>query len=266
MEQLTRSMLFKLVAAESNEQLIKSIFKEPNTILELFNQSSIFISFFESRILKDTSYRYSDLFNEMFYENIQKIQDIHFRNYLYKEYDKLKFQNKNKLWTFRDYFNHLIRIIAKYHSKIISNLYIGYNEDNRKTIKPPLMPQTFLSYAYDDKGVTLGLYLYFLNNGGFLYVDWMWHGELHGVKIKNSIYHELLNSSQFLFLRSPSSELETGQGERMIRQWCSWEIGNYFNLKDNKKYFTNFYKAKKPTNEILCDFDQAYYVSNGLIY
>lgn len=266
MEQLTRSQLFGLISKESNKAIIKTLFRDPDSIEKLFDESSIFILAFESQLLEEKKNGHNRDFLKIFNSNINLITDDNFRGFLEIEILKLEITKNNSLNSFNDCFNQLIRIIAKYHSKIINALYIIPQKSIFIPGKSNGVTQTFLSYAYDDKGVTLGLFFYFLNHGGFLYIDWMWHEKLNGIEIKNSIHEELNKSYQFLFLRSPNSELETSHGERMIRQWCSWEIGNYFRLKTNKKYYTNFYNSKKPSNELLCDFDQAYYVKNGIIH
>lgn len=266
MEQLTRSQLFGLVSSKSNREIITELFNEPDVLIKLFSESSLFILVFETKLLDTNIEKSAILFNELFYLNLKLIEDDTFRDFINREYSKINESSERKTRTFNDSFNQLIRIIARYHSKIIEKLYKLPTQDNEGKIKHFNTLQTFLSYAYDDKGITLGLYLYFLNHGGFLYIDWMWHGRLKGINIKDSVNAELNKSIQFLFLRSPNSELETSQGERMIRQWCSWEIGRYYNLKSNKKYYTNFYKSKKPSNELLCDFSQAHHVKDGLIH
>lgn len=267
MENLTRAELFRLVADEKNRIIMDELFIDADIIIDVFNASANFIEPFEKVVIE--SRENVDTFMNMLEENVSGIENREFREYLRKEYYS---KNKvyDKLWEFNDCFNHLVRVIATYHSKILGELYKFALKDKKYSIDPQKfrgeMPQTFLSYAYTDKGATLGLYLYFLKHGGFLYVDWMWSGSLSGVNIKSKIHEELRKSTQFLFFRSPNSELALKSGSRMIRQWCSWEIGNYYNLNENKKFYTNFYRPRKPSNDILDDFNQAHYVSSGIIY
>ena len=80
-------------------------------------------------------------------------------------------------------------------------------------------------------------------NGGFLFVDWMWNGAIADIKIlKSKISKEIQSSSQFLFLRTTNSELRI-KGNVSIRQWCAWEMGNFYSKNKNEKYLLNFYNG-----------------------
>ncbi len=127
--------------------------------------------------------------------------------------------------------------------------------------------QTFLSYAYDDKGVTLALFYYFWKRSGFLYVNWMWDGlNSHSSITKNNLESALSCSEQFLFLRTPNSELRVQGNNNSIRQWCAWEIGNFYTKCGEEKYFTSFYdKAEPRRNDILDTFKPMKEVLNGEI-
>lgn len=95
----------------------------------------------------------------------------------------------------------------------------------------------FLSHAYEDRAYCYGLYLIFKDTDTLLYVDWM-HSEKaiekdDFIELKKKLSNVLLNSDYFLFLRTISSELHV-RGNHQIRQWCSWEIGNFYGINTNK--------------------------------
>ena len=90
------------------------------------------------------------------------------------------------------------------------------------------MPQVFLSHAFKDSLYAYALFLYFLDKGIWLYVDWMNQGPYtDGDRLKLSLFNELIGSNQLLFLRTPQSELSL-KGNKSITQWCAWEIGNFY--------------------------------------
>ena len=125
--------------------------------------------------------------------------------------------------------------------------------------------QTFLSYAYLDKGLTLALYYFFKVNGGFLYVNWMWEGTNESSKVtKQELEKALCDSNQFLFLRTTNSEFHV-RGNNSIRQWCSWEIGFYYSKNQHEKYYTSFYDKQPTRNDLLDSFSIMTDVVNGQV-
>ena len=115
-----------------------------------------------------------------------------------------------------------------------------------------------------NKGLSLALFLYFEFHGGFLFVDWMWNGkERNGKLLKEKLENELKESSQLLFLRTTASELNL-RGNHIIRQWCSWEIGNFYSKKKEQKYLLAFYNQNN-RNILLDSFHVFHDVSNGVI-
>ena len=101
--------------------------------------------------------------------------------------------------------------------------------------------QTFLSYAYYDKGLTQAMFVYFWMRSGFLYVNWMWDGvNSHSSMTKSKLESALADSDQFLFLRTTNSELRVRGNNNSVRQWCAWEIGNYYTKHKDEKYYTSF--------------------------
>lgn len=101
--------------------------------------------------------------------------------------------------------------------------------------------QIFLSYAHKDKPYTLALFIYFLKFGVYLHVDWMHNPQLAGgVKIKHALDDALKKSSQLLLLLSKNQELIL-PGNKAIRPWCAWEIGNFYSSNPHEKYYLRLY-------------------------
>lgn len=133
----------------------------------------------------------------------------------------------------------------------------------------------FLSYAYVDKSYTIGLFYFFLTNGVYLYVDWMHNKKISsGEILKNKLSQALKNANQFLFLDTANSQLAM-QGSYIIRQWCAWEVGNYYKFNINqdlqrKFYLTIYYEdqliKRKRQNLLLADFKPFVGINKGIIY
>ncbi|MFR7390360.1 MAG: hypothetical protein ACLUTU_16370 [Blautia faecis] len=64
----------------------------------------------------------------------------------------------------------------------------------------------------------------------------------------------LKDSNQFLFPRTTNSELRIRGNNNSIRQWCAWEIGNFYTKHKEEKYYTSFYDKTEPRNDILDTF------------
>ena len=131
--------------------------------------------------------------------------------------------------------------------------------------------KVFLSYAYDDKLYTIGLFFYFMVKNIFLYVDWMHNGKINnGIKLKYILQQKLRHSKQFLFLDTISSQFQIS-GNWNIRQWCAWEIGCYNRLGyfDNKFYLSIYDDTQTEKrlmgNLMLHDFRQLYDVKSGIL-
>lgn len=90
---------------------------------------------------------------------------------------------------------------------------------------------------------------------GFLYVNWMWDRVNSNSSItKSKLERALADSEQLLFLRTTNSELRVRGNNNSVRQWCAWEIGNYYNKHKDEKYYTSFYDRTEPRNDILDTF------------
>ncbi len=127
--------------------------------------------------------------------------------------------------------------------------------------------QVFLSYAHMDKLYTLGLYFLFQTQGVYLFIDWMHNGLIDNVAdLKNLLDIEMKRSRQFLFLRTSNSELGI-LGAGQIRQWCAWEIGNYYCKDLTNKFYTVIYYEDKITteNKLLQTFRPLIGIQKGLM-
>ena len=152
---------------------------------------------------------------------------------------------------FKIFFRYLLKAIADYQEETIVANFMGISNDR---IIGTGRKQTFLSYAYYDKGLTQALFYYFWIRSGLLYVNWMWEGKNNpSAVIKKKLEDALKDSDQFLFLRTTNSELRV-RGNNSIRQWCSWEIGNFYTKNSEEKYYTSFYDKAEPCNDILDTF------------
>jgi hypothetical protein len=257
---LTRYELYKNAYRTINE--VDNLFIKTEEIKQLFYNSAVIIEGFEPRILEDREVTLSD-FENLLLRNMERIDNEQvFANAITESLRKLREEKKKEL-TYKDYFRFLLKSVAEYQNKIINKAYhatVGYEtlKKNRK--------QTFLSYAYYDKGLSLALFYYFWNKLGFLYIDWMWKGpNKNGRVTKISLEKALEESEQLLFLRTTNSEMHVQGNNNSIRQWCSWEIGNFYTKKQSEKYYTSFYDTTPPRNDLLDTFRPLENVENGYI-
>lgn len=217
---------------ENGNNLKKMYLESANLIKDLENNSEGSIQFFY------------DILNS----NISRINDFE----LIKELEKSIFKQDIEDRTIKDknyktLLNNVLSVVVKYQNRYIEGMLIKFPPRKQKN-------QVFLSYAYYDKGITLYLYLLFYINGVFLYVNWMWEqSNSSGVVTKQQLEIELQKSKQLLFLRTLTSELRIQGGGHTIRQWCAWEIGNFYTKHPNDKYFVNFYNSFI-TNDLLDSF------------
>lgn len=262
---ITREYLFKLIA--ENFQLIDQFLvlkQNRQFIIEVFSDSARISKQLENDISSGDNFSFSS-FNDYWKSIVISIGNDSFRQFIdnairKKVYDKLKGISKD---TYKSIVISIFKEMAAYHNKIIESNFAAPWFGLKSLTNSNDVPQTFLSYAYFDKGISLGLYLYFQINGGFLYVNWMWSGTNPSPITKQQLNDELGKSNQFLFLRTLNSELDY-YGNSHIRQWCSWEIGNYYTKNSSQKYYLNFY-GKMSKNDLLSTFSIFRYVKDGII-
>lgn len=106
---------------------------------------------------------------------------------------------------------------------------------------------TFLSYSFNDKLASFLVFLEARNNGVLLFIDWMFSKDFlnaegnidirkRSIELKDSLDYFLKASKNLMFLRSINSELYTSvtirgnfaKNNKMVRQWCAWEIGSFY--------------------------------------
>lgn len=228
-----------------NIEFIKSIFFNSASLIADMEESlndGLNKGFFEFEKFFDRNVR--SLSNDTFKENILG----KYRKRLHDSEGKKEFDN-----SFNGWLSFLISSIAKYQNTVLEKNYKEHLQETIETTDYKKMPKTFLSYAFDDKGLSFALYLYFLNHGGFLFVDWMWNGRItNSHLLKETISNEIKTSNQFLFVRTTASELKV-KGNYTIRQWCSWEIGNFYDVNKDNKFMIAFYDPNT-NNQILETF------------
>lgn len=183
---------------------------------------------------------------EIINENIDK-KTTKERNCLSKLSDVLK--NDKKIEG-KNLYTKCTSYLCKYYQEKILNI----KQNDQMIFKKPFISkyaykiytneQIFLSYSYDDSLLTIAIFVYFLEKGRYVYIDWMHNGEIEdGILLKEILIREIYNSNEFMLLRSPTSEFNDNKS---LRQWCAWEIGAWESKNNNKrKYFFDTIPNKK---------------------
>lgn len=263
---LTRYKLFSESAnfIRNEDSIIP--FKDFHAIGNMYDESARLIKGFEEFININGEMPSSETYQKLFDDNAKEVQNNIFVNritMLIRKQMKEKKESQHLNLPFKTYFRFLIKAIADYQEYVIQDNFIKLfdMESVRKS-----RTQTFLSYAYSDKGLSQALFYYFWKRSGFLYVNWMWDGVNSRSSItKRKIDEVLANSAQLLFLRTANSELRVPGNNNSIRQWCAWEIGNFYTKHKEEKYYTSFYDSAVPKNEILDTFKPMKDVVGGKI-
>lgn len=230
-------------------------FRDPVAVRDLYYDSAKLIKGFEDIVNNGNESLLYDEYQSIFENNAKGIQNKmavqRITELIQNQINEKKGKENLATLPFKTYFRYLIKAIAYYQEEIIKDNYIEFSdmESIRTTRK-----QTFLSYAYYDKGLTQALFIYFWVRSGFLYVNWMWDGvNSHSSLTKGKLERALSDSNQLLFLRTTNSELRV-RGNNSVRQWCAWEIGNYYTKHKDEKYYTSFYDRTEPKNDFLDTF------------
>lgn len=263
---LTRYQLFMNAVEILERQDDTYMFLDKTVIRNMYYNCAVIIEGIEDVINIEGDTIEAIIFENMINYNISRIDDNRFINAVQSgianQVEQLR--KKHKEVTYKDYFRFLLKTLTEYQNEII-DLHFVRMEDISSVRGQ--REQTFLSYAYYDKGLTLALYYLFEMRGGFLYVNWMWKGTNKNSKVtKQELESALRDSGQFLFLRTTNSELHV-RGNNSIRQWCAWEIGFYYNTKNQKeKFYTSFYdKRRIGKNDLLDSFNVMGNVVNGKV-
>ena len=266
-QKLSRAFLYKLVAENLylfDEFLVLK--QNKSFIVDIFKDSAAFISVFEKDIDNKKHYNFKE-FSLLVSNAFKKVKNDSFKEYLSCNLQELfNKKAKGERISYKNIVKLLLDELITYQNIVLEKNYrkVWFYPDNTKSTSN--YPQIFLSYAFTDRGLTMGLFVYFFLNGAFLYVNWMWCGaESNSAITKKELDRQLSNSKQFLFLRTTNSELRIA-GNHQVRQWCSWEIGNYYSKHIGGKFYINFYGAVPSSNDILSTFNIFHYVSNGVMY
>ncbi len=265
-EQITRSYLY-FVAARYLEDY-KNDDKEIRLAYKLFYDAYMLTKYFEDKL--EDFRQYKTVKHDMnFYGDMEYFASKDRNNIYLRELNhNILFDKENKNDYVQSYKN-LLKGIIKYQKaninfdKIVNNIKQDEQEIKKR-------PKTFLSYAYLDKGLTIGLFLYFWLNGGFLFVDWMWTKKSKSaIDIKENISEHMKYCVQFLLLKTINSELlPYGKtGSLQIRQWCAWEMGHFYSpfSKDNKFYVSFYRYASTSTNTFTDNLKPMCYIKDGFI-
>ena len=229
--------------AAQNLKNINLKFKNQDEVVRALKNSATFLEKIEK--MTGTKKNYEDFLRS--YYSYSGFQNEELNLYVSEAFQKRLEMNEKKREkdkdSFDEMFSAVLSAIIKYQNKVIDRNYIFEKDKKERFIADDngIKKRTFLSYAYDDKGLSLSLFIYFLMHGGFLYVDWMWNSKADDcIALKSKLDEELDASNQLLFLRTAASELKI-RGNHTVRQWCSWEIGNYYTKKKDNKYMLAFY-------------------------
>lgn len=238
--------------------------RKETEVCDMYLDSARLLNGFEEEINNSVTSLERDRFFSRFENNMNEVRNLEFVHFIRNYLEKIKIKNERKTeLSFRDEFRLLLKAITAYQDTIISDdmfLKLNYQELKKNKI------QTFLSYAYYDKGLTTAFFTYFLRQNGFLYVNWMWDGANRKGSITKKVLEEALeDSEQLLFLRTTNSEMRIQGNNQSIRQWCSWEIGNFYTKHNDNKFYTSFYDKAEPKNDLLDSFKAMREVENGII-
>lgn len=240
-------------------------YKDYLTVQNMYYDSAHLIMHFEDMINTRSELPQRKEYLEIFYDNVKAVQNTAFAREIENQMQRqIDINNKTgqSSQNFKTFFRLLLKAVANYQENIINANYVAVADV--KTVSTQ-RKQTFLSYAYYDRGLTQALFYYFWPRSGFLYVNWMWEGlNKDSSTTKEKLEYALRESNQFLFLRTTNSELRM-PGSHVIRQWCSWEMGNYYTKNKGEKYYTSFYDKNEPRNDLLDSFKPMREVVQGEI-
>lgn len=225
--------------------------KKFSYILEFF---CIILNNLEANLNSDTYY-FMMLFDQNMIESKEYLARINLDlgEDLSKSIFKLSEIRNKKPNSNSNVVREIINISTSLSEKMVPNLLTSPLDLNHHTGR-----SVFLSYSFDDRLYSLGLYFLCQMNGIKLYVDWLHNDKIErGEQLKRILNNAQENCDTLLFLRTASSELGT-RGNHNIKQWCAWEIGNFYNnhkdTRFDRKVYIDMYDSKKANNKLLDDF------------
>lgn len=200
---LTRYNLFMESgdSIESDDGIVR--FRDYLSVKNMYYDSARLIRGFEDIINNEERMSQMEEYQGIFDRNANEVQDLLFvqriTNQIQQQMSKKMEKEQSSSNSFKIYFRYLLKAIADYQEEVIETNFIGLSDNE---IIRTARKQTFLPYAYYDKGLTQALFYYFWLRSGFLYVDWMWDGaNNHSSATKEKLEDALKDSNQFLFLR-----------------------------------------------------------------
>lgn len=158
---------------ENGDRVIK--FRDYSSVKNMYYDSARLIRGFEDIINKEEYRELQSEYKTLFNDNAREINNRDFVQRISYTIEKnignKKISNNNN--SFKVFFKYLLNAIAKYQEEVIKANFIEIEDISHIRFGKN---QTFLSYAYYDKGLTQALFYYFWLRSGFLYVNWMWNG------------------------------------------------------------------------------------------
>lgn len=279
MEELGRINVYRSLLQDNNTRLSGEMIR----LVELneWILREIEPLFLQENNKEDIEARFSDIIYSIISENTNWEEVIGVLKYdkLLKSLTEIRNSTKKAPNKFNalikllsDFNDDVIEGIAKQKQSIFVDEFFDYEEFEKNSYKLFLekhyskRKQVFLSYAYEDKLYTIALFFYFQRNDMFLFVDWMNNGkEDKGISLKQKLHDALNRSEQLIFLRTPNSELKIG-GNYYIRPWCSWELGNFYDMLGSKdKFFIDLYEHGEINNLQLAGIKLLTDVANGTL-
>lgn len=211
------------------------------SLLNTINEAQYGQNFNNSKVLLREAI--IDLFSNKYQRN--NLSNMYFYFY-YKTYAYISEYYKNILDLLADFF--IRELCIDIPDDISAKRFINEQRNHVKEKKAITNflnignKFTFLSYAFHDKLISFLIFLEARSKKTVLFVDWMYSvdyttdKEYGTINLKNNLNYFLSESNKLLFLRSINSELNTAvtirglfaENKKMVRQWCSWEIGNFY--------------------------------------
>lgn len=263
-ETINRYELFELASNIMIENNFNFTIPRSNKLQKIYELSKTLLFKIEDYLSDEAK----SLWESFYYQIDQNIQDAYNYQLFGDKLEGLKLEIrklKNKKKPIKQIVYEIITLLQNIQNDCIKEM-IHNNDFKIVRFGNNSIPQTFLSYAFEDMGLSYALFLYFAKNGGFLFVDWMWNDKgVTGTEIKENLNKELEKSKQLLFTLTPATELSVPGGNRTIRQWCAWEIGNYYNKNQMSKYMIDFYSNRPKSNLFIDSLKTFHYVKNGYI-
>ena len=151
---------------ESGDGIVR--FRDYLSVKNMYYDSARLIQGFEDIINNEERMPQMEEYQGIFDRNANEVQDLLFvqriTNQIQQQMSKKMEKEQSSSNSFKTYFRYLLKAIADYQEEVIENNFIGLSDDE---LIRTARRQTFLSYAYYDKGLTQALFYYFWLRSGF---------------------------------------------------------------------------------------------------